>query len=303
MKKSINLLMKTLIALPLLALIGCATHSSPRQLPTGEKFLFVSDNEMAFFAAAYDAMNEARPRLPIFDFDGPGRGYQMTRVVVLYRYTTVIRVNRAEGEDADGNTISGYYPEVSGIGTMIMSGPATDHKVYRLALEKFGVIGTRKPVNELRSISFANEDAAPPRSQPVAIVTTYDIATANWDDVSASLLRDGRVALRGINFATDSADLSGGSYAAAGNIGEVLNGHPQLNLAVVGHTDNTGDFTYNIELSQRRAQAIVDALVNDYDVELTRLAAVGVGPLAPIDTNRTEYGRGQNRRVELVLIE
>jgi outer membrane protein OmpA-like peptidoglycan-associated protein len=186
---------------------------------------------------------------------------------------------------------------------MIMSGPATDHKVYRLALEKFGVIGTRKPVNELRSISFANEDAAPPRSQPVAIVTTYDIATANWDDVSASLLRDGRVALRGINFATDSADLSGGSYAAAGNIGEVLNGHPQLNLAVVGHTDNTGDFTYNIELSQRRAQAIVDALVNDYDVELTRLAAVGVGPLAPIDTNRTEYGRGQNRRVELVLIE
>jgi outer membrane protein OmpA-like peptidoglycan-associated protein len=72
---------------------------------------------------------------------------------------------------------------------------------------------------------------------------------------------------------------------------------------VVGHTDNTGDYTHNIELSGRRAQAIVDAVVNDYDVEPTRLAAVGVGPLAPINTNRTEYGRSQNRRVELVLIE
>ena len=303
MSKSVNFFMKALLVLPLLFLIGCATHSSPRQLPTGEEFLFVSDNEMAIIAAAYEAMNEARPRLPIFDIDGPGRGYQMTRAVVWDRYTTVIRVNRAEGEDANGNTVSGYYPEVSGIGTMIITGPATDEKVYRLALEKFGVVGTSKPVNELRNISFAHEDAAPARSKPVATVATYDIATANRDDVIASLLRDGRVILRGINFATDNADLSGGSYAAAGNISEVLNRNPQLKLAVVGHTDNTGDFTYNIKLSKRRAQAIVYVLVNDYDVEPTRLAAVGVGPLAPIDTNQTEYGRGQNRRVELVLIE
>ncbi len=149
----------------------------------------------------------------------------------------------------------------------------------------------------------ATKEPAPAPSQPVAIVETYDIATANRDDVGASLLRDGRVVLRGVEFATDSADLSGGSYAAAGNIAEVLNRNPQLKLAVVGHTDNTGDYTYNIELSGRRAQAIVDAIVNDYDVDPTRLAAVGVGPLAPIDTNQTEYGRSQNRRVELVVIE
>ncbi len=148
----------------------------------------------------------------------------------------------------------------------------------------------------------ANEPAPAP-SPPVAIVETYDIATADRDVVRTSLLRDGRVVLRGINFATDSADLSGGAYAAAGNIAGILNKHPQLKLAVVGHTDNTGDYTYNIDLSGRRAQAIVDAIVNDYDVDPTRLAAVGVGPLAPIDSNQTEYGRGQNRRVELVVIE
>ncbi len=148
----------------------------------------------------------------------------------------------------------------------------------------------------------ANEPAPAP-SPPVAIVETYDIATANRADVGASLFRDGRVVLRGIVFATDSADLSGGSYAAAGNIADVLNNSPQLKLAVVGHTDNTGDYNYNIDLSGRRAQAIVDAIVNDYDVDPTRLAAVGVGPLAPVDSNQTEYGRGQNRRVELVVIK
>ena len=149
----------------------------------------------------------------------------------------------------------------------------------------------------------ATKKPAPAPAPPVAIVSTYEIATANRDDVGAALLRDGRVVLRGIVFATDSADLSGGAYAAAGNIAGVLNQYPQLKLAVVGHTDNTGDYHHNIDLSGRRAQSIVDAIVNDYDVDPTRLAAVGVGPLAPIATNHTDYGRSQNRRVELVLIE
>jgi outer membrane protein OmpA-like peptidoglycan-associated protein len=149
----------------------------------------------------------------------------------------------------------------------------------------------------------ATKKPAPAPAPPVAIVSTYEIATANRDDVGASLQRDGRVVLRGITFATDSADLSGGAYAAAGNIAGVLSQYPQLRLAVVGHTDNTGDYNHNIDLSGRRAQSIVNAMVNDYDIDPTRLAAVGVGPLAPIETNNTDYGRSQNRRVELVVIE
>jgi outer membrane protein OmpA-like peptidoglycan-associated protein len=82
----------------------------------------------------------------------------------------------------------------------------------------------------------------------------------------------------------------------------VLNRYPALKVAVVGHTDNTGPFVFNIDLSERRAQAIAQALQTDFDVPTERLAAVGVGPLAPIDTNTTNYGRSQNRRVELVII-
>ena len=77
--------------------------------------------------------------------------------------------------------------------------------------------------------------------------------------------------------------------------------NPDLKVAVVGHTDSTGDFNYNLKLSERRAKAMVEALVKD-GVAANRLAGVGVGPLSPVAPNDTPEGRAQNRRVELVLI-
>lgn len=70
---------------------------------------------------------------------------------------------------------------------------------------------------------------------------------------------------------------------------------------MVGHTDNTGDFNYNIKLSERRANAIVNLLVKD-GVANNRLAGVGVGSLSPIAPNDTSEGHAENRRVELVLV-
>jgi hypothetical protein len=60
------------------------------------------------------------------------------------------------------------------------------------------------------------------------------------------------VVIRGITFETESADLSGASYAAVTNLGDLLNRYPALKVAVVGHTDNTGPFEFNIDLSERR---------------------------------------------------
>jgi outer membrane protein OmpA-like peptidoglycan-associated protein len=69
---------------------------------------------------------------------------------------------------------------------------------------------------------------------------------------------------------------------------------------VAGHTDNVGTYDYNMDLSQRRAKAVVAALAAEHGVEATRLRSVGVGPVAPIASNESEKGRAQNRRVELV---
>ena len=69
---------------------------------------------------------------------------------------------------------------------------------------------------------------------------------------------------------------------------------------VVGHTDNVGEFGYNMGLSERRAAAAVKELTAKYGVAASRLKPAGAGPIAPVAPNDGEEGRAKNRRVELV---
>jgi outer membrane protein OmpA-like peptidoglycan-associated protein len=75
---------------------------------------------------------------------------------------------------------------------------------------------------------------------------------------------------------------------------------PNLKLYVVGHTDNVGGLAANLELSRRRAAAVVQALTTQYGVAAGRLQAYGAGPYAPVASNDSEDGRALNRRVDLV---
>ncbi|MEQ8860838.1 MAG: DUF4892 domain-containing protein [Pseudomonadales bacterium] len=110
----------------------------------------------------------------------------------------------------------------------------------------------------------------------------------------------GRVALYGILFKFASAEILPESKEALSEIAKLMNEDPDLQILVVGHTDNAGSHEYNMDLSQRRAVAVRAALVADYAVSDARLSAHGVGFLAPVATNSTEAGRARNRRVELV---
>ena len=69
---------------------------------------------------------------------------------------------------------------------------------------------------------------------------------------------------------------------------------------LVGHTDNQGRLDYNLTLSQRRAEAVVQLLVRDFGVPAERMIPKGLASLAPVASNATEEGRAKNRRVELV---
>jgi outer membrane protein OmpA-like peptidoglycan-associated protein len=128
------------------------------------------------------------------------------------------------------------------------------------------------------------------------------IATASPDDIAKALEKDGRVVISGgILFETDSAKLAPSAADLVRRISDTMKRNPNLKISVVGHTDSTGDYNYNIQLSERRAKAMVDALVKN-GVAANRLTAVGVGPQSPVAPNDTPEGRAQNRRVELVLI-
>ncbi len=134
------------------------------------------------------------------------------------------------------------------------------------------------------------------RTQPLQIASIHVSA----HQMAQSIHKTGRVALYGIYFATNSAQLQPKSKPTLTQIAKLLANNPKLNLLVVGHTDSRGSFQYNMKLSRRRAKAVVNALVNNYGVDRSRLKPWGDGYTAPRATNRSKRGRARNRRVELV---
>ena len=98
---------------------------------------------------------------------------------------------------------------------------------------------------------------------------------------------------KGINFKTNSAKLTPRSYGTLNDVARLMKKFPSASLEVQGHTDNTGTDDYNMNLSQRRAQTVVDYLVKR-GVSESRLRAVGYGNTMPIASNDTKDGRTMN---------
>ena len=120
------------------------------------------------------------------------------------------------------------------------------------------------------------------------------------DYIARQIEQFGTVSLYGIYFDFDKATIQQESGPALQAVAEYLKNNPSVNLYIIGHTDMKGNLPYNLALSEKRAQAVVDALVGQHQIKRDRMESKGVGPLAPKSTNRTEEGRRLNRRVELV---
>jgi len=104
-----------------------------------------------------------------------------------------------------------------------------------------------------------------------------------------------------VNFAFDSDVVQERYFADLGELAEFLKRFSDLQVDVEGHTDSIGPEDYNMQLSQRRAQAVVDMLVNQYGIAATRLEPKGYGESKPVASNDTEEGRAANRRVMATL--
>jgi len=102
-------------------------------------------------------------------------------------------------------------------------------------------------------------------------------------------------------FDVNSATIKPGAYDELQRVAKVLNDYPQTTMQIAGHTDSTGTEQYNLQLSQRRAEA-VKTMLTSYGVSPTRMTTVGYGISRPIATNATEAGRQLNRRVTITIV-
>ena len=113
------------------------------------------------------------------------------------------------------------------------------------------------------------------------------------------LVKTGRIALYGLQFATGKADLTPDSEKTLGEIARLMAKQQDWSLRIDGHTDNVGAAKSNLALSKKRAAAVKEHLVAKLKVAAARLSTDGFGDSKPLAPNTNEEGRAKNRRVEL----
>ena len=109
-----------------------------------------------------------------------------------------------------------------------------------------------------------------------------------------------RIELQGVNFSTNSANLTADSSYVLDDMAITLKRYPDLKVEVAGHTDSRGSAAYNKGLSQRRAESVRQYLIGK-GVKAGSLTSKGYGESSPVADNNTKAGRAANRRVELNL--
>ncbi len=147
-------------------------------------------------------------------------------------------------------------------------------------------------------------------SQPGDVVARIDLietkpmtqrmVTVKAEEMAQQIDSAGKIALYGILFDFNKSDIKSESAETLAEVAKYLGSDVAIKLLVAGHTDNVGSFEFNRDLSQRRAQAVVDYLVQRHNIIRERLFPFGVSFAAPVAPNSTEEGKAKNRRVELV---
>lgn len=112
-------------------------------------------------------------------------------------------------------------------------------------------------------------------------------------------LTDGKFITTGIKFDVNKATIKPESMGTINYVVKMMQDHPELKFSVEGHTDSDGDNASNLTLSQKRAEAVKNALIKQ-GIDASRLTSKGWGESKPIVTNDTPEGKAQNRRVEFV---
>ncbi|MEL6167353.1 MAG: OmpA family protein [Pseudomonadota bacterium] len=304
-------LVSLLFAHPALAQTGAGEALFDARFPGAEVIEETVQNftETTVFTGPFEAKFEAGPRerlegrVRYTHFEAP---FTASTLEVFRAYEQQIaaagfdtRFACAREDECGGRVPYAYASEER---SKFLYGTGPD---FRFGLYERTADGAREVVQILvQRAGDSNEERHRPQIvlelvQTEAVAQTLELLSAS--EIGAAIDADGSAAIYGLEFATDSAELLPASEPVLTEMAAFLNERPDIEILLVGHTDNVGALDYNQGLSERRADAVRAALVDRFGVSGGRLSSHGVGFLAPAASNTTDDGRARNRRVEMIL--
>lgn len=244
-----------------------------------------------------------------FQLDAPG---QTTLAVMAPLRDQVLAAGYTILLDCDARACGGFDFR---FGTEVMPEPDmhVDMGDYRFLSAEQGDEALSILVSRSASSAFVQITRVTAVPDTTVIAQPEDLATVDLDEVeiprgiemgpglATDLDARGSAVLDDLVFASGAATLTTGDYPSLAAVAAWLQANPDATIALVGHTDASGSLAANIALSERRAEAVAQALVDLHGADPVRIAAEGVGFLAPRATNQTEEGRQKNRRVEVIV--
>lgn len=233
-----------------------------------------------------------------------GRGGTLAEVEILLSHNgfNVRKVSNFGGEldTRVGSTINRNIPDY--LNNTVHISLAVNKKRLRMWVNEEKIIDSPNLIqaNIGRYFIIEARDVLPEKGHFVGI-TNFKIAEST-EDLRSLLLKNGKFSTTGIYFDTAAATVKKESYGILLDIANMLRDNDGINLQIVGHTDNQGEADYNQTLSERRAEAVKQILVDEFGINEGRLQFMGKGETDAIDDNTTVKGRANNRRVEFIKI-
>ncbi len=150
-----------------------------------------------------------------------------------------------------------------------------------------------KPVQETPAQQFREESRyiLPAGFPPCQTPAQTGCISLNGNQMSMNL---------DVKYANDKAVILGAYEPELDNLGQFLKSYPAINLTINGYTSNTGTYTHNLNLSNRRAESVKQYLVSHFNLNPQRLSTKGWSWNNPVASNKTAAGQAENRRVEAV---
>jgi len=212
--------------------------------------------------------------------------------------TEAERAWATENDREETSHLAYLTEQKAGIAVAVAQQKAAEDEAQRLSAQREDIRVNART----READLAHAQAKSATDQAIAATARSRALEQELAALKASDTERGLVMTlqEGVLFEYDKAELKSGAMRSLEPLMTFLREHPDRTLLIEGYTDSTGSDSYNLDLSQRRAEAVRGFLASS-GISADRIIARGYGESYPVTTNTTEAGRQQNRRVEVVI--